>query len=115
MVDVTISDNKIVGSEAIDAAVFTFEKSGDGYAIKAASGKYMGQSGATNGIQSSDDASKYVHKLSVNEDGTANVTSSDDLTKLAYNKGSKFIRYYKVATISSQSASYPLVSLYKLN
>lgn len=115
MVDVTISDNKIVGSEAIDAAVFTFEKSGDGYAIKAASGKYMGQSGANNGILSSDDASKYVHKLSVNKDGTANVTSSDDLTKLAYNKGSKYIRYYKVSTIKGNTSGYPLVSLYKLD
>ena len=115
LVDVTISDNKIVGSEAIDAAVFTFEKSGDGYAIKAASGEYMGQSGDSNGIQSSKDASKYVHQLSVNEDGTVNVTSSDGKTKLAYNKSGKMIRYYRVTTISKSPASYPLVSLYKLN
>lgn len=114
MVDVTISEGKIVGNETVDAAVFTFEKSGDGYAIKSAT-KYIGQSTNNNGLKSSDSASTYVHSLSVNEDGTVNILSSDEYTKLAYNKSSKFIRYYKVTTISSQPTSYPLVSLYKLN
>ena len=55
-IDVTIDDAKIKKTAQADAARFTVSRSGNGYAIQAASGLYIGQSSNANGLVSSNTA-----------------------------------------------------------
>lgn len=115
LIDATIEDGKIVGTPQVMNSVFTFEKSGDKYAIKTSSGSYMGQSGETNGIKSSSQADTYLHTITINGDKTVYIVSKDAKTRLAYNKSSKMIRYYKITTLSGTNGSgYAAPTLYKL-
>ena len=115
MISTTISNNKIASSSDVDKSIIIIEKSEDGYALKASSGSYMGMSGNDNGMKSSSSKSDFVHTISFNsEDNSVSLLSSDANTKLAYNKSSKFFRYYKVTTISGNPTSYPLPVLYRL-
>lgn len=115
MKSATIAENKILATAEVMESVFIFEKSGDRYAIKTASDSYIGQSGSNNGILSADDETTYVHTITINNDGTVSVVSSDGLTRLAYNKSSKYIRYYKVSTLDGNySSGYAAPTLYKL-
>ena len=114
MIGTTISNDRIASSADVDKSIVIIEKSGDGYALKASSGTYMGMSGNDNGMKSSETASTYVHTITFNVDNSVSLLSSDGYTKLAYNKSSNYFRYYKVTTISGQPASYPLPILYRL-
>ena len=114
MISTTISNDRITSSADVDKSIVIIEKSGDGYALKASSGKYMGMSGNDNGMKSSETASTYVHTITFNVDNSVSLLSSDAKTKLAYNKSSNYFRYYKVTTISGQPTLYPLPILYRL-
>ena len=114
MVETSITNGRIASSDNVDKSIIVIEKSGAGYALKASSGKYMGMSGNDNSMKSSETASTYVHTITFNVDNSVSLLSSDGYTKLAYNKSSKYFRYYKVTTISGQPASYPLPILYRL-
>ena len=114
MVKTTITDGKIQSNSTVDKSVITIEKSGAGYALKAASGSYFGMSTNNNGLKSSTKATDYVHKITLESNGTVSILSSDGYTKVAYNKSSSFFRYYKVTTVSGNATSYPLPCLYKL-
>ena len=100
MISTIISNDRIASSEEVDKSIIMVEKSGTGYALKASSGKYMGMSGNDNGMKNSDNASDYVHTISLNTDNSVTLLSSDGNTKLAYNKNSSYFRYYKVTTIN---------------
>ena len=114
MISTIISNDRIASSEEVDKSIIMVEKSGTGYALKASSGKYMGMSGNDNGMKNSDNASDYVHTISLNTDNSVTLLSSDGNTKLAYNKNSSYFRYYKVTTINGQPSLYPLPVLYRL-
>lgn len=108
-IDVEITaDHKIGVTTATEASTFYIDP--EAGTIQAASGKYIGVGGYSNGLAVSDDASAYNNALSIDADGNAVIvisTSGGDMT-LRYNSASNQarFRYYK----SGQQA----IALYKL-
>ncbi len=105
---VTLSDKTITVSADENDFYFTVEPNGSGYAIKAASGKYIGwASNSGNGLTSSDTALPITLSLSGTD---ANIVGSAG-AYLRFNtqSGQTRFRFFKSATYTSQKA----VSLYK--
>ena len=105
---VTLSDKTITVSADENDFYFTVEPNGSGYAIKAASGKYIGwASNSINGLTSSDTALPITLSLSGTD---ANIVGSAG-AYLRFNaqSGQTRFRFYKSNSYSSQKA----VSLYK--
>ena len=110
-IDVTIDDAKIKKTAQADAARFTVSRSGNGYAIQAASGLYIGQSSNANGLVSSNTA--LVNSISYNaSEKWVDILSSGG-AYLRYNAGDgqKRFRYFKSGTYTAQKP----VQLYKLD
>lgn len=114
VLSINVVDNKIESTSTVDKSLFVIEKSGAGYAIKASSNFYIGMSGNSNGLKSSDNASDYIHSITLENNNSVSILSSDGNTKLTYNKSATMFRYYKVSTISGNPNGYPLPALYKL-
>lgn len=85
---VTIASGKIAGSEAIDAAVFSFDVYDEGFSIQSASGKYIGRTTTGNGLNANDTA--ILNTIEVT-DGVAAITSNGLVLK--YNKASNQTRF----------------------
>lgn len=102
-VSVEINGNMIVSNETVDAAIFTYDATAK--TLKSASGKYIGKTAYSNGIDVSE-TNAYTNTISIDEDGNAVITASGDCV-LRYNSTSdqKRFRYYK----SGQKA----IQLYK--
>ena len=110
-IDVTINDAKIKKTAQADAARFTVSRSGNGYAIQAASGMYIGQTSNANGLVSSSTA--LVNSISYNaSEKWVDILSSGG-AYLRYNAGDgqKRFRYFKSGTYTAQKP----VQLYKLD
>lgn len=101
-IEVKIAEKLIVANSTTNAAVFTIE----GNTLKSASGKYIGRTSNSNGLNEHV-ATEYENTFSIDEEGNAVITSSAGPT-LRYNYGSNDnrFRYYK-------SGQQP-VALYKL-
>ena len=108
-INVSISDNTIASSTAIDAATFTLTSITGGYTIQSASGYYIGQNSDANGLATSPNE-KYVNTISVDGEGNANIISSGG-AYLRYNRTSNQVRfrYYKSTSYSNQQP----IQLYK--
>ena len=105
---VTLSSKTITVSADENDFYFTVEPNGSGYAIKAASGKYIGwASNSENGLTSSDTALPITLSLSGTD---ANIVGSAG-AYLRFNaqSGQTRFRFYKSNSYSSQKA----ISLYK--
>ena len=102
-VSVEINGNMIVSNETVDAAIFTYDATTK--TLKSASGKYIGKTANSNGIDVSE-TKAYTNIISIDEDGNAVITASGECV-LRYNSTSdqKRFRYYK----SGQKA----IQLYK--
>ena len=102
-VSVEINGNMIVSNETVDAAIFTYDATAK--TLKSASGKFIGKTANSNGIDVSE-TKAYTNTISIDEDGNAVITASGDCV-LRYNSTSdqKRFRYYK----SGQKA----IQLYK--
>ena len=102
-VSVEINGNMIVSNETVDAAIFTYDATAK--TLKSASGKYIGKTAYSNGIDVSE-TNAYTNTISIDEDGNAVITASGECV-LRYNSTSdqKRFRYYK----SGQKA----IQLYK--
>ena len=102
-VSVEINGNMIVSNETVDAAIFTYDATTK--TLKSASGKYIGKTAYSNGIDVSE-TNAYTNTISIDEDGNAVITASGECV-LRYNSTSdqKRFRYYK----SGQKA----IQLYK--
>lgn len=100
---ITITDKKITTDSKYSV---TIAKSGTGYSIKTASGKYIGGKSGNNSLQYS--ASAYVNAISI-ENGNAKITNNNTYLKYNKNSGSsnERFRYYKT---DSQEA----IQLYRL-
>ncbi|MDE6617603.1 MAG: hypothetical protein K2K13_01085 [Clostridiales bacterium] len=95
----TIDNNTIAPTADVDKYAFTVEKSGNVYKFKSASGYYMGHSGTSNNMTSSDNGSAdaYNNIVVVDANGTHIVQGS------TYTKGTSYefmingsyCRYYK--------------------
>ena len=106
-VAVTISDNTIVGSSAIDAAVFVISKSGSNYKLLAGSGNYIGSTSYANKlIVSSTSMDNTIALDGTNAVITSNLSGSTTTLRYNYASNQNRFRYYK----SGQQA----IALYKL-
>lgn len=92
-VAVTISDNKIASTDAVNAATFTIDTTNG--TLKSASGMYIGVSSNSNGLKQTDNSSTYTHKFSIDEDGNAVIAAVFDgsTMTLRYNKASDQLRF----------------------
>ena len=117
-VSVTISSGTIEASEDLRNAIFTIAKSGTDYSIKSHSGKYIGRSATSNGLNSG--SSELVNTISLDNSGNA-VIAGDGGPKLQYNSASdqlrfryfasaqKAIQLYKLQTVSAVTTYYTSV------
>ena len=101
---VTISNNEIQGTEAIDAATFTIDITEGVGSIKSASGYYIGHEGTRNTLNSSTETA-YENTISVDEDG-AEIAMGDYHLRYNATSGQERFRYFT----SEQKA----IQLYKL-
>ena len=110
-IEVTIGNDAIAATTAIDNASFTITKTETTSAfcvtIQSQDGKYVGQTSDANGLQSSDNAIENV--CSFNDDGSVNFQSGG--AYLRYNSAANQLRfrYYKSASYTNQKA----IQLYK--
>ena len=107
MKSVSISGNVINGDTEIDAATFTISTMSGGFAIKSKSGKYIGRTSGSNGMNTNA-SSEILNNITIS-DGKITIAGSGDgsSTSLQYyaTSGSERFRYYS----SSQKA----IALYK--
>lgn len=83
-IEVSISDNKIEGSDPINAATFTIDVTNG--TIKSASGLYIGVSSNSNSLSTSEDATKFTNSFEIGEDDNAVISTT-------YNNNTKTLRY----------------------
>ena len=104
---VTITDGKIASDATVDAANFTIDVAAG--TIKSASGFYIGRTGDSNGMNTSETA--LTNNISIDADGNAVVVASGG-AYLRYNatSGQERFRYFKSSTYTGQKA----IALYKL-
>lgn len=105
-IEVTINNDQIEASDAIDAARFTYDATAKSF--KSASGLYIGQTSDANGLKASANT-VYENTISFDDDGNANIVSGG--AYLRYNAASNQLRfrYYKSSSYTGQKA----VALYK--
>lgn len=108
VISVTITDDAIVKSDNVDAAVFHIASIAGGYSIQSASGTFIGKSANSNGMDTG--TSAMVNSISFDESGNAVIAGAGGAT-LRFNSSTgdnnyRF-RYYK----SGQKA----IALYKLD
>ena len=106
-ISVTISDGTIDATSTTDAAKFTITKTTSGYTIASASGKYIGRSADSNGMN--EGASVQYNTISVTS-GNADIVGSGG-AHMRYNSSSGDLRfrYYKSSSYTGQKA----IQLYK--
>ena len=104
-VSVTISNNQIAATDAMNKAKFTINASGH---IKSASGYYIGQTSNANGLKSNK-TTNYTNTLTINNDASVNIVSGGAYLRYNATSGQTRFRYYKSSSYSSQKA----IHLYK--
>ena len=111
-VSVTISDNEIEATDEMKAISFTIEPNEDGYAIKSASGYYIGATSNSNSLLSNQ-STKYKNTITFTSANEITIKGSGG-AYLRYNASSgtsnERFRYYKSSSYTSQKA----IQLYKL-
>ena len=107
IIDVTIENGTIAGTDVTEAAEFTINVT-EG-SLKSASGYYIGVSSNSNGLKQTEDATTYTNTFSIDNDENAVIAA--DFTgsnmKLLFNNSGRF-RYY-----SSINQTNKAIQLYK--
>jgi len=105
--NVDINNGVIASTSTTDAAKFTIASMTNGYSIKSASGKYIGNASNSNALTASDNALSNTLSMS---DGNCNIVSSGG-AYLRYNGSgnNSLFRYYKSSSYTNQMA----IQLYK--
>lgn len=105
-ISVTIADNKISGTEIIDASIFVFEVVEGGFAIKSASGIYIsGKSGNNVIVEGSDPVANTVSI----SDGNAVIASNAASIMYNSSSGQERFRFYKDGSAQKAVALYKKV------
>ena len=107
-ISVTISDNKIDATSTVNAAKFTYDSTAT--SLISASGKYIGRSANSNGLDSNATfSSSYANTITI-DSGNANIVGSGG-AYLRYNSASDQarFRYFKSSSYTGQKA----IQLYK--
>ena len=103
-ISITINnDNTIASTTTTDAARFTVAKSGNNYTIKSASGRYIGRTSDSNGLEANQ-TTAYTNTISYNTtENIINVIGSGG-AYLRYNKANdqQRFRYFKSSTYTDQ-------------
>lgn len=108
-ISVTITNGTIASNSTNDAATFTIASINGGYSIKSASGKYVGRTGNSNGLDA-DDEEAYPNAVTYNvEDGIVDIVSGGAYLRYNATSGQTRFRYFKSSTYTSQKA----IQLYK--
>ena len=107
-ITVTIANDKIEATDTTKASSVTITKSGSDYTIQTASGYYIGNTSDGNKL-ASNKTTKYTNTISLNNDGSVQITSSKSVLRFNTSNGDRF-RYYKSSTYTSQNP----IHLYKL-
>lgn len=102
---VTIKNNTIEGDNS--GCEFTINAIEGGYSIKSASGFYIGNTGNSNGLKSSE-TTAYVNEITVN-DAEATVTSASSHLRFNTTSGQDRFRYFKSGSYKNQKP----IQLYK--
>jgi hypothetical protein len=97
---VTIVNNAIMTTNAI---AFTIATKKGGYSIKSASGLYIGNTSDANALKTSatDD---YVNTITINEDGNADIVSSNSYMRYNATNNQDRFRYYNSGSYTNQKA-----------
>ena len=107
---VTISGSTIKSTSTINKYAVTISAVSGGYAIKTASGYYIGRTSDANGMNKST-STKYVNTISVSSSGTATIKSGGAYLRFNTTSGQDRFRYFKSSTYASQKS----ICLYKLS
>ena len=96
-VSVTITDGKILFTDALGNATFTIDAAGN--TILSASGKYIGVTSNSNGLKQSTTSTTYEHTITIDANGNAvikaNFSSSSMVLQFNADSGQTRFRYYK--------------------
>ncbi len=98
---VSIDEDVIASSEAIDAAIFTIDVTNG--TLKSASGKYIGVSSNSNGLNQTDLAGTYTNSFDIDNNGNAVISAVFEGSTMSLrfnstnNENSYRFRYYKNA------------------
>lgn len=106
---VTISNSSIKSTATIDKCAVTITSYNGGYAIRTASGYYIGRTSNSNGMNKST-STKYVNGISVSSGGSVTIKSGGAYLRFNTTSGQDRFRYFKSTTYSSQK----IICLYKL-
>ncbi len=102
---VTIDDGKIIGD--FSANVFVIEAIEGGYAIKSASGRYIGKTSGGNGINENT-STKYLNTIALDDSGNAVITASGG-SIMRFNKANDQMRFRYYGSGQQPVALYKLV------
>lgn len=107
-ISVTINEGVISATDALKAAVFTYNATAK--TLKSASGKYIGQTSDANGLAQNAETT-YENTISFDGGGNANIVSGGAYLRFNSAADQLRFRYYKSSSYTSQQA----IQLYKLN
>ena len=101
VVSVTIQNDEIAYSDALNSSTFVVAKNGESYTIQSASGYYIGRDATSNGLNANT-STKYTNTITLSS-GNTTITGKGGLN-LRYNKNSdqKRFRYYTSAQTEIQ-------------
>ena len=103
--DVTIDEGKIIGDFSANA--FIIEAVDGGYAIKSASGRYIGKTSGGNGMNEHT-STKYINTISLDASGNADITASGG-SIIRFNKAVDQMRFRYYGSGQQPVALYKLV------
>ena len=106
--DTEVTNHRIEISNDTEAAEFTFAASNNDWTIKSASGKYIGRTSDSNGLQENGSIT-YTNIVSFSGDNVQIVGSGGAYLRFNANQDQKRFSYYKSTTYSNQKA----IQLYK--
>ena len=107
--EVTIDDDVIAYSAAIDAKTFTIAAVTGGYSIQSESGYYICGKGSGNNGMNSSDSEEYVNTISLTNEDNATIIGDGAYMRCNANNGNPWFRYFKSTTYTSQDP----IQLYK--
>ena len=107
-INVTIADNTIAASDAVDAATFTIARAATGYTIRSHSGYYIGQTSNANGLIG-DASTEHTNTITYNDGAVDIVSSGGAYLRFNDQSSQERFRYYKSSSYSAQKA----IQLYK--
>ena len=108
VVDVSISDDVISYSAALDAKTFTIAAITGGYSIQSASGIYIGRTADANEIDEST-STVYTNTITITNGDADIVGSGGAYLRCNPNSGNQWFRYFKSSSYTNQKA----IQLYK--